>query len=133
MITTFKNIFILTIITLFFLSCSPSRVDVVGVYVANSNVNIIDTLVLSEDGSYEQVLRDAVNGKLIFRNVGEWSLSNGYVDLDDFIVDRDKPYTGKKINSINDAINCSFSVQKRWGKCSFSYIKLLDRNQYEQL
>src|SRR5690554_6779975 len=89
MIMKYINIFL---VTMLITSCSVDRDKLVGTYVSeNLNINC-DTLILKMDGTYLRNLYVLKTKKIIYSHRGDWSYSDGYINLNNFLIDRDRIY-----------------------------------------
>lgn len=70
------------------IACSLREDNIIGVYTKSGNVNLIDTITINSDGSYNRVLYSK-SKTLIFKNRATWSFENDRIVLDDFLKDDD--------------------------------------------
>ncbi len=81
------NSSLIFLFALFFTSCSFDKEDLVGMYIRNDNMNVIDTLVLYQNGTYSQLIY-ASNDSLLYANEGKWKLAENRITFQSFVLDK---------------------------------------------
>ncbi len=95
----YRNTFmVICLSSLLLFGCNDNE-DVSGIYVAEFNVNTIDSLVLEKNGIYKRYLRRKIDSSLIFNNRGSWKYDENRINLSDFLVDKDQNYKVRENDS----------------------------------
>lgn len=83
------NIFLLAMLMS---SCSTNGDKFVGTYVSENLEINCDTLILNQNRTYIRKLYVKDTKELIYSNYGKWNYSNGFMTLEDFLIDNDRVY-----------------------------------------
>ena len=107
-----------TFFLLFVASCVPfSYRKVCGTYIASVHENSIDTLFLYKNGTYRHLIYRANSNEFVYENLGEWEYQGGYVDLHDFVFNKDDSYyEGLMYYWDEYFILASLPVSSSWGE-----------------
>lgn len=81
----------------FLLGCIPSKKNIIGVYVASSKKNSIDSLFLYNDNSYKHSIYSYEGERKIYTQYGDWEYKDGFIDLKEFY-DNDDQFFKENIN-----------------------------------
>lgn len=115
---------------LFFYNCSGPTVS--GVYVTKHNKNILDTLIIMENGKYSQKIYSTYLDKTVFKNEGEWKYLNNRLILNNFIPNNDQPIKNEKVNLSGLRLTCSFDLSINQGVYCLNYLEEKGHYEYEQ-
>ncbi len=108
-----NGIFAFLVLFLLLANCVRiSQDEAIGLYVSRNNVNTIDTLRVLKDGSYIQVIYRKGDKSLIYKNVGNWKASLGYIKFDDFFAEEDEIHSTEFTNYEKVLMTTKLSLEK---------------------
>ena len=97
----------LSLIIIFIInSCTLDNKKVQGIYIGNFSRNI-DSIKISENGLYERTIYDN-NKKLIFKNKSTFTLKNGNISFDNFLLNENDLNRNTKYGA-NDLLNANLN------------------------
>ncbi len=107
-----KNIEILIFlcVAFFLINCKKSKPEdeIIGMYVSQNTVNVIDTVRILANGTYINLMYRKADNTLIYKNVDEWNFYKpdswqekhmaGYIEFNDFFGDVDDVHSKEQGN-----------------------------------
>ena len=129
MIQIGKNICVILIVLLFFLSC-VGQGEIAGIYVIDNFSKNIDTIKVSPNGTYERSIYDKSNGKIIFKNKSLWEYSDSEITFKNFLVNEGELIYNQKIRDYNIYLMSyySFPLKRRFLNSQITIIINSDLN-----
>ena len=85
-----------------FISCTPSKAKIIGIYIAKKQENSIDSLYLFENNYYKHSIHSKKDNNHIHTQYNTWDYSEGFIDLNKFYDNDDKMYDENKNYSFSE-------------------------------
>lgn len=117
----FKKIALFALIVIFYNCGNVESNEIIGTYVARNNTNSIDTLRIFANSKYSRKLYRKKDYSLVYRHNGNWDYEEGRILLSDFLMDYDNTYSKEVKHFEKVLMDCSFIVNKTFGKVYIGY------------
>lgn len=115
---------------LFISGCIPVfKSNIHGVYVGQNYTNNIDTLIIMENGTYQQIVYRKEDNCLAHKHVGTWDYSDGYINFDSLLVNRNEKLS-ELVESWNEVLMRASLPARRKGNFEINIIVDYDSNYY---
>jgi hypothetical protein len=124
------RIFNVFVLLLFISGCMPIlESNIPGVYVGQNYTNSIDTLIIMENGKYQQIVYRKEDKSLAHKHVGIWEYSEGCIDFDSLLVNRNEKFS-KHVENWDNVLMSASLPAKRKGNLEINIIVDYDKNYY---
>lgn len=121
------------ILPLLLANCGRNQHEAIGLYVSKNNVNTIDTVWVLQDGNYINSIYRKSDNSLIYKNVGKWKISEGYIIFDDFFAEEDEIHS-KEFTKYEDVLmTTKLPLEKIEGKIIIHHKPMYDNIYLEKI